>query len=160
VASSSRKTKRSWVWLSIGAVMILLLAGVAFALARMVKGSAIDPNKLAKVTRGDVARSVVATGKIQPITKVEVKSKASGIVEKLYVDINQRVTRGQPLAQLDQEEITAQVAAQRAQLAAAEANVGTFRANIEQDTVNASAPDLPMQSAHEIRWNRKPAGRR
>ncbi len=54
----------------------------------MVKGTTIDHNKLAKVTRGDVARSVVATGKIQPITKVEVKSKASGIVEKLYVDIN------------------------------------------------------------------------
>ena len=147
MASSSRKTKRFWAWLSVGAVMVLLLAGVAFALTRMVKGSAIDPNKLAKVTRGDVARSVVATGKIQPITKVEVKSKASGIVEKLYVDINQRVIKGQPLAQLDQEEITAQVAAQRAQLAAAEANVGTFRANIEQDTVNASAPDLPMYKA-------------
>ena len=127
--------------------MILLLAGVAFALTRLVKGSSIDPNKLVKVTRGDVARSVVATGKIQPITKVEVKSKASGIVEKLYVDINQRVTKGQKLAQLDQQEIDAQVAAQRAQLAAAEANVGTYQANIEQDRVNASAPDLPMYKA-------------
>jgi len=87
---------------------------------------------------------VVATGKIQPITKVEVKSKASGIVEKLYVDINNIVKKGQPLAQLDQQEILAQVEAQRAQLAAAQANVGTFQANIEQDKVNAAAPDLPM----------------
>jgi HlyD family secretion protein len=102
------------------------------------------PNKLAKVTRGDVARSVVATGKIQPITKVEVKSKASGIVEKLYVDINNVVKKGQPLAQLDQVEIAAQVEAQRAQLAAQEANVGTYEANVEQDKVNAAAPDLPM----------------
>jgi HlyD family secretion protein len=85
---------------------------------RLAKGSGIDPNRLAKVTRGDVARSVVATGKIQPITKVEVKSKASGIVEKLYVDINNQVKKGQPLAQLDQQEIQAQVEAQRAQLAA------------------------------------------
>ena len=52
-----------------------------------------------------MARSVVATGKIQPITKVEVKSKASGIVEKLYVDINNHVHKGQQLAQLDQQEI-------------------------------------------------------
>ena len=107
-------------------------------------GHPIDPNRIAKVKRGDVARSVVATGKIQPITKVEVKSKASGIVEKLYVDINNRVHKGQPLAQLDQQEILAQVDAQRAQLAAAEANVGTYEANIEQDKVNAAAPDLPM----------------
>ena len=93
-------------------------------MARLVKGASIDPNRLAKVTRGDVAQSVVATGKIQPITKVEVKSKASGIVEKLFVDINNKVTKGQPLAQLDQQEILAQVEAQRAQLASAEANVG------------------------------------
>ncbi|KAA6465487.1 efflux RND transporter periplasmic adaptor subunit [Acidobacteria bacterium AB60] len=114
------------------------------ALARMVSGGSIDPNRIAKVARGDVARSVVATGKIQPITKVEVKSKASGIVEKLYVDINNHVSKGQPLAQLDEQEIRAQVDAQRAQLSAAEANVATFEANIEQDRVNAEAPDLPM----------------
>ncbi len=125
--------------------MLIVVLGVMAA--RMVKGTQIDPNRIAKVQRGDVARSVVATGKIQPITKVEVKSKASGIVEKLYVDINNRVHKGQPLAQLDQQEILAQVDAQRAQLAAAEANVGTYEANIDQDKVNASAPDLPMYKA-------------
>ena len=55
----------------------------------------------------------IATGKIQPITKVEVKSKASGIVQKLFVDINQVVHKGQPLAQLDQQEILAQVESAR-----------------------------------------------
>jgi len=54
------------------------------------------------------------------------------------------VKKGQPLAQLDQQEIEAQVAAQRAQLGAAQANVLTFDANLEQDKVNAAAPDLPM----------------
>jgi len=117
---------------------------VGIMAARLVKGTQIDPNRIAKVQRADVARSVVATGKIQPITKVEVKSKASGIVEKLSVDINYHVHKGQELAQLDRQEIEAQVEAQRAQLAAAEANVGTFEANIEQDRVNAAAPDLPM----------------
>jgi HlyD family secretion protein len=126
-------------------LVVLLLVG--FALVRLAKGSSIDPNRIAKVTRGDVARSVVATGKIQPITKVEVKSKASGIVEKLYVDINNQVKKGQNLAQLDQQEIEAQVEAQRAQLESSEANVGTFEANIEQDKVNAAAPDLPMYRA-------------
>jgi HlyD family secretion protein len=139
---AARKNRRFWIWVAVIAVVIVGAGGVA--LARMVSGGSIDPNRIAKVTRADVARSVVATGKIQPITKVEVKSKASGIVEKLFVDINNHVHKGEQLAQLDEQEIQAQVAAQRAQLAAAEANVGTFEANIEQDKVNAEAPDLPM----------------
>ena len=142
---ASRKGKGFWIWLGIGILVVVALA-VVFVV-RLANGSAVDPNRLAKVTRGDVARSVIATGKIQPITKVEVKSKASGIVEKLYVDINNRVTKGQPLAQLDQQEIQAQVEAQQAQLASAEANVGTYEANVDQDKVNAAAPDLPMYKA-------------
>jgi HlyD family secretion protein len=139
---AARKSRKIWIWIVVVVVVVIGAAGVA--VARMVSGGSIDPNKIAKVTRGDVARSVIATGKIQPITKVEVKSKASGIVEKLFVDINNHVTKGQPLAQLDQQEILAQVEAQKAALASAEANVGTFEANIEQDKVNAAAPDLPM----------------
>ena len=142
LVAASRKGKRFWIWIGSGVTVIVLVAG--FSLARLAKGSSIDPNKLGKVTRGDVARSVVATGKIQPITKVEVKSKASGIVEKLFVDINNVVKKGQQLAQLDRQEIEAQVEAQRAQLAAAQANVATYEANIQQDKVNAAAPDLPM----------------
>lgn len=140
--AASKKGKKFWIWIGSAALLVVLVLGVMAA--RLVKGTQIDPNRLAKVQRGDVARSVVATGKIQPITKVEVKSKASGIVEKLYVDINNQVHKGQQLAQLDQQEIAAQVDAQRAQLAAAEANVGTYEANIDQDRVNAAAPDLPM----------------
>jgi HlyD family secretion protein len=143
--AASRKSKKFWIWLSVIVVAVLAAAGAGIAL--LVKGASIDPNRIAKVTKGDVARSVVATGKIQPITKVEVKSKASGIVEKLYVDINNKVTKGQPLAQLDQQEIVAQVDAQKAQLASAEANVTSYEANIEQDKVNAAAPDLPMYKA-------------
>ena len=140
--AAARKKGRLWLWIGLGVVVVL--AGAGYGIARMASGSSIDPNKLGKVNRGDVARSVVATGKITPITQVEVKSKASGIVEKLYVDINQVVRKGVPLAQLDQQEIAAQVAAQRAQLSAAEANVTTYEANLEQDKVNAAAPDLPM----------------
>ena len=145
--AASRRGKRFWIWLTIGVVLIVGLVAGGVALARLVKGSSIDSNRLAKVTRGDVTRSVVATGQIQPITKVEVKSKASGIVQKLYVDINNQVKKGQQLAQLDQQEIAAQVDAQRAQLASAEANVSAYDANIEQDKVNAAAPDLPMYKA-------------
>ncbi len=140
--ATQRKRKKKW-WLWTIPAVVLVVTVVIVAVARG-SGSKIDPSKLAKATRSDIAKSVVATGKIQPITKVELKSKASGIVEKLYVDINQNVHKGQVLAQLDQQEILAQVAAQKAQLAAAEANVVTYKANIDQDKVNAAAPDLPM----------------
>ena len=138
----TKRKRRWWLWSGIVVVVLLVaVAGVAVARSRDPK---IPDARLAKVTRGDIAKSVVATGPIQPITKVELKSKASGLVERLDVDINQMVRKGQVLAQLDQQEIIAQVAAQRAQLAAAEANVGAFSANIAQDKVNAAAPDLPM----------------
>ena len=143
--AGAKKSKRFWIWLGVVVVVLVVVAGVA--LAKLATGTSIDPNRQAKATRADVARSVVATGKIEPVTKVEVKSKASGIVEQLFVDINYKVHKGQPLAQLDKQEISDQVEAQRAQLAAAEANVTTYQANIEQDRVNAAAPDLPMYKA-------------
>ena len=143
--AASRKNKTFWIWVGIGILVVVVVAAVA--LVKLARGTVIDANRIAKVTRGDVARSVVATGKIQPITQVEVKSKASGIVVKLLVDINSQVKKGQLLAQLDQEEIIAEVDAQRAQLASAQANVSTYEANIEQDKVNAAAPDLPMYKA-------------
>ena len=142
---AARKSKRFWIWVGGTAVILLLIAGTG--LIKLAKGASLDPNRLARVTRGDVAQSVVATGTIEPITKVEVKSKASGIVEKLFVDINSKVTKGQELAQLDKQEISDQVDAARAQLAAAEANVATYEANIAQDKVNAAAPDLEMYKA-------------
>ena len=140
--ANQRKGRRKWWW--IGGIALAVIVALGITVAARGSGTKIEPGRLAKVTRGDIAKSVVATGKIQPITKVELKSKASGLVEKLYVDINQHVHKGQVLAQLDQQEILAQVAAQKAQLAAAEANVVTYKENIAEDKVNAAAPDLPM----------------
>ena len=141
--ATARKNKRKlWLWCGMAVLVIAAVAGITI----VANGSStkIDPSQLAKVERGDIARSVVATGKVQPITKVEVKSKASGIVTKLFVDINAHVHQGQLLGQLDQIEILAQVAAQKAQLAAAESNARAAAASIEYDKVSAEAPDLPM----------------
>ena len=106
--------KRRLVIISIVAVAVVALVIVAVAATR--GGTKIDPTKLAKVEKGDLAKSVVATGKVTPITKVEIKSKASGIVKKLYVDYGDQVKKGQILAELDKEEIQARVAQARAQL--------------------------------------------
>ncbi len=140
---AQRSESKKW-WLWGGAFALLVLLALVIGFVSRGRGAKLDPSRLAKTTRGDIAKSVVATGKIQPVTKVELKSKASGIVERLFVDINQTVHKSQVLAQLDQQEILAQVAAQKAQLEAATANVGTYQANVAQDKVNAEAPDLPM----------------
>ena len=137
-----KKRRRLVIWGSVALVLILLVtAGVIVAKSG---GTKIDPSKLAKVERGDLAKSVVATGKVTPITKVEVKSKASGIVKKLYVDYGDRVKAGQLLAQLDKVEIEAQVAQSRAALEAAEANLSSAQADYERAKVDAEGPDVPL----------------
>jgi HlyD family secretion protein len=143
-----KKRRRVIIWSSVGAVIVLLIAvGV---IAAKSSGTKIDPSKLAKVERGDLAKSVVATGKVTPITKVEVKSKASGIVKKLYVDYGDRVKAGQLLCQLDKVEIEAQVAQSRAALAAAEANQTSSQADYERAKVDAEGPDVPpLKRAYE-----------
>src|SRR5271166_6678252 len=118
---AKKRRKRIIIWSSVAVAFVaLVVTGVLIASAG---GTKIDPSKLAKVEKGDLAKSVVATGKIEPITKVEIKSKASGIVEKLYVDYGDRVKKGQVLAELDRDEIQARVAQSRAQLLSADANL-------------------------------------
>lgn len=140
---TTQRSKRSiWLWIGLIVLVLAIVGGVVYAATS--GGTKIDPTQLAKAERGDIARSVVATGKVQPITMVEVKSKASGIITGLKVDINDRVKQGQVLAQLDQVEIRAQVAAQQATLNAAESNAKAAAAAVAYDKVAAEAPDLPM----------------
>ena len=141
--NSSRKSRRR-LWIILGVAAIVLVTGGVVAAKTLGSSSPLDPTQLSKAEMGDIARSVVATGKVQPITEVEVKSKASGIVTKLDTDINQTVHTGQVLAQLDQQEILDQVAAQKAGLEGAEANARSASAAVDYDKVAAEAPDLPM----------------
>ena len=140
--NTKKKRRRLIIWGSVAAVIVLVIAGGVFAATR--GGTKIDPSKLAKVEKGDLAKSVVATGKVTPIIKVEVKSKASGIVKNLLVDYGDRVKKGQLLAQLDKIEIEAQVAQSKAALEAAEANMKSSQADFERAKVDAEGPDVPL----------------
>jgi HlyD family secretion protein len=137
-----KKRRKRWIYGSIGLVLVLLIAGGVIVAAR--GGTKIDPTKLQKVEKGDLAKSVVATGKVTPITKVEVKSKASGIVKKLLVDYGDKVKKGQLLAQLDKVEIQAQVEQSRAAVEAAEASLKSSEADYERAKVDAEGPDVPL----------------
>jgi HlyD family secretion protein len=140
VANGKNKKKR-WIIISVVAVAVVALVIVAVAATR--GGTKIDPTKLAKVEKGDLAKSVVATGKVTPITKVEIKSKASGIVKKLYVDAGDNVKKGQVLAELDRDEIEAQVNSSRAQLLSSEANEKGAEADMKRAEVDAQGVDVP-----------------
>ena len=97
----------------------VLVLGAVGAYMSTLNGAAtnIDPSRLATVEQGTMVRSVVATGKIEPITKVEIKSKANGIIERLAVDVDHRVEPGQVLAELDKENLNARLREARANLA-------------------------------------------
>jgi HlyD family secretion protein len=128
--------------LIIGAVAILVLGG-AYGLSTL-KGasSTIDPSKLATVERGVMLRSVVATGKVEPITKVEIKSKANGIIERLHVDVDRVVQPGQVLAELDKENLNARLREARANLQAAEAAHEAAAAQLKKNEIEAESPDV------------------
>jgi HlyD family secretion protein len=133
-------TKKGRGWIAVASVAAALLVAGLLVVAARRGGRPVDPSKLATVERGDLARSVVATGKIQPLAKVEVKSKASGIVKRLRADYGDRVEEGQVLAELDREQLEASVREARANLVAAQAA-------FERSRVEAQGPDLPFLKA-------------
>jgi len=141
-SGKNKKRRRRIMYICAGVFGVLVLAGAVIAATR--GGTKIDPSKLAKVEKGDLAKSVVATGKVEPITKVEIKAKASGIVKKLYVDAGDRVKKGQLLAELDKEEIEARVAQAKAQLEASQASAKGTEADLERAKVDAEGVDVPM----------------
>ena len=137
------KSRSRWVWFA--GIVVLLICGAGFLLRGALKTEVkLDKSKLAQVERGDIARSVVATGKIQPRTKVEVKSKASGIVQKIYADYGQMVKAGQVLVELDKEDLQARLREAGAQLEAAEAAQLSAQAALERYKVEAEGPDVPF----------------
>ena len=74
-----------------------------------------------------IARSVVARGKIEPLSRVAIQSKANGIIKALLVDVGEPVQEGQVLAELDKEDLEAQVREAKASLERMKAATGEAR---------------------------------
>ena len=68
----------------------------------------------ATVSKGDISNSVTATGTIEPVTEVEVGTQVSGIIDKIYVDYNSVVTKGQLIAEMDRITLQSELASQKA----------------------------------------------
>ena len=128
------------------ALPVLLLVGVFVwqfsSLGRAAEE--IDPALLATVEKGTMVVSVVATGKVEPITKVEIKSKANGIIERLLTDVDQIVETGQVLAELDRENLTARLREARANFQAAEAAHDAAVAQVAKNEIEAESPEADL----------------
>jgi HlyD family secretion protein len=118
------------------AILSLVLLGWG-ASAYLGGPTSIPESRLATVERGSLARSVVATGKIEPITKVEIKSKANGIIKFLPVEVDQEVEAGTVLVELDRENLMARVREARATLQGARAALQGAEAQLEKNKVEA-----------------------
>src|SRR5215467_2960398 len=107
-------------------ILVLVIIGSAgvYGVSVMSRpASEIDPSRLTVVQRGDLARSVVAIGRIEPIAKVDIKSKANGIIKEIKVAVGDVVQQGQILVELDKENLQARLNESRAALLGAQANV-------------------------------------
>ena len=139
MAAATRSLKRVYI----GAVAALLVVVAAAGFARLKGASSdVDTSKVVTVETGTMVKSVVATGKIEPMTKVEIKSRANGIIERLPVDVDSDVKAGDVLAELDKEQLQAAVRSAEANLQAARAALDAAGANLKKDIVMAEGPDV------------------
>ncbi|MCF0179980.1 MAG: efflux RND transporter periplasmic adaptor subunit [Bacteroidales bacterium] len=69
-----------------------------------------------KVQKGEISTSVTATGTIEPVTKVEVGTQVSGIIDRIYVDFNSEVKKGQLIAELDKTNLISRLSSAKSQL--------------------------------------------
>ncbi|MCC6588441.1 MAG: efflux RND transporter periplasmic adaptor subunit [Bryobacterales bacterium] len=138
---TTQPSNRRW-WLAAG---VLAVAAGAIVY-RVTATPAAPPYVTATVERGAIAKTISATGKLQPLTTVQVGSRVSGTISEIFVDYNSPVKKGQIIARIDPSEFQAQLSQAAASLAganaginsaqtsarAAEANIAAGRANVER----------------------------
>jgi HlyD family secretion protein len=132
---------RKGLYLGLGVVVVALVAAGGFA-AFGRSSTGFDQSRLAVAERGTMVRSVVATGKVEPITTVEIKSKANGIIQAVPVDVDTVVDAGDILAELDKEQLLAALRGADANLQAARAALEGADAQLEKNVVEAEGPDV------------------
>jgi HlyD family secretion protein len=149
----TKKKSRKLIFLILSLIVLGSLGAVGFTVMSRPKAE-IDPSRLAAVEKGDIVRSVVATGRVEPITKVEIKSKANGIIKELKVQIGDIVQPGQVLAELDKENLAARLREARASLKSAEANLEAAQAEHAKNKVAAEGPKIPFARQQKERMEK------
>jgi HlyD family secretion protein len=109
------------------AVVSVAVIALGVTTLRGSNGTEMPPLTLVPVEEGDISRTVVAHGAVQPVQTITVGSQVSGIVDEVHVDFNDRVERGQVLARIDPATFEAEYRSARAELDAAESNLELAR---------------------------------
>jgi HlyD family secretion protein len=154
------RARKPWMW----AAALLTLVVIAAAVWKLTAKPAAPAYATAKVERGDVAKTISATGKLQAVTTVQVGSQVSGNVSEIYVDFNSQVKKGQVIARLDPSQLQAQltqaqanltsaqmsVQSGQASLAAAEAGVEAAAANVQRLRAAVADAQLNLNRTREL----------
>lgn len=124
-----KKLKISKVWIAMTVVVIIAVA--AWALSGGKEKEDIN-FKQEKVSLQTLQNSVTATGTIEAVTSVTVGTQVSGIVNKLYVDYNSQVKKGQVIAELDKTNLLSELNTAKANMASAQSQLNYQSANMKR----------------------------
>lgn len=128
-AGSPWKKRKHLLW---AGAAVLLVGGCFWLMKPPSQGAKGQPYVTGNVHRGDLSLSITATGKLKPTDQITVGSEISGLVEEVYVDVNDHVTKGQPVAQIDTTKLKLVVQNSQASLASAKAQVALAEASVKQ----------------------------
>lgn len=124
VATKSRPSfiRRAGKWIWRKKWWIMILAAIVWGISALFGGGTqkVEPLATMEITRGEMRQVVTATGEIQPLNTVSVGSQVSGTIEKLYVDFNSKVKKGDVLLEIEPSVLQASVDEAKASLVSAE----------------------------------------
>lgn len=86
-----------------------------------------------RVEKGELTHSITATGKVEPVTKVDVGTQVSGIIDKLYVDYNSVVKKGELIAEMDRVTLMSDLKARQATFDGAKAEYEYQKKNFQRN---------------------------
>lgn len=125
--------KISTIWLITGACF--LVAIIAWSLSGSKEKETINFTT-EPVSLGNIRNSITATGTVSPVDTVAVGTQVSGIIDKIYVDFNTPVKKGQILAVLDTKNLSSQLNSAKANLQSAKANLQSAKAAMAYQQAN------------------------
>ena len=123
----------------------MVLAAIAAIVAFRLNRNTGEEYFTAKVERGEIRQVIDATGTINPVTSVQVGSQVSGMISKLYVDFNSKVTKGQIIAEIDPKLFEGAVLQARADLGNAQASLAAAKSNLVKDQATLTQNKLDYE---------------